>query len=79
MLKFSLITTGYIIKTRRFILWGLKLLSLDSLGAYLFIHLGLGIDQDSLPLRRISGLAVGIATGSTVECLRNREMISVAK
>jgi hypothetical protein len=40
---FSLTTTSYIIRTKRFILKDLRLLSLHSLGVYLFIHHGLGI------------------------------------
>jgi hypothetical protein len=79
MLKFSLITTSYIIKTRRFILRGLRLPSLHSLGAYPFIHLDLRITLGLIRLRKINGLVVGIVIGSTVRCLRNRAMISMAK
>jgi hypothetical protein len=63
MLRFSLITMSYITRTRRFILRGLRLPSLHSLGAYLLTHLGLGIALGLLPLYGISGLVAGIETG----------------
>jgi hypothetical protein len=79
MLKFSLITMSYIIKTRRFIMRGPILASLHNLGIYPFIHLDLGIMLCLLRLRGINGLVVGIVIGSTIRCLRNRAMISKAK
>jgi hypothetical protein len=63
MLRSSLIIRSYIIKTRKFILRGPRLLSLRSLGAFLFTHLGLGIGLGLLWLHRISGLVVGLAFG----------------
>jgi hypothetical protein len=79
VLKFSLVTTSYIIKTRRFILRGPRLPSLHSLGAYPFIHLDLGITLGLLKPRGINEPVVGIVTGSSVRCLQNRAMISQAK
>jgi hypothetical protein len=79
MLKFSLITTSYIIKTRRVIFRGPRLPSLHSLGVYPFIHLDLGIALGLLWPCGINGLVVGIVTGSKLRCLRNRAMISKAK
>jgi hypothetical protein len=79
IMKFSLITMSYIIKTRRFILRGLRLPSLHSLGAYPFTHLDLGITPGLLGPHRINGLVVGIETGSIVRCVRNRAMICMAK
>jgi hypothetical protein len=46
---------------------------MHSLGAYLFIHLGLGIALGLLPLCEISGLVAGIATGSIAKCLWNKK------
>jgi hypothetical protein len=79
MLKFSLMTTSYIIKTRRFIFRGSRLPSLHSLGAYSFTHLDLGIVLGLLRPHGINVLVVEIVTNSTVRCLRNRAMISMAK
>jgi hypothetical protein len=79
ILKFLLIIMSYIIKTRRFILTGLRLPSLHSLGAYPFTHLNLGIALVLLRPHKINGLVVGIVTSSTVRCLQNRVMIFKAK
>jgi hypothetical protein len=79
MLKFSLIIISCTIKTRRFILRGSRLPSLLSLGVYTFIHLDLGIALGLLKPREISGLVVGIVTGSTIRFLRNRATISQDK
>jgi hypothetical protein len=79
MLRIFLITMSYITRTRRFILKGPRLPSLHSLGAYLFTHLSLGIMLGLLPLHRTSGLVARVAIGSTVKCLRNKEVIFEAK
>jgi hypothetical protein len=76
MLRSSLIILGCIIRTGRFILRGPRLLSLHSLAAFLFTHLGLGIELGLLRLHRISGLVVGIATSFTARCLQNMKIIS---
>jgi hypothetical protein len=69
MMRFLLITMSYTTRTKRFILKGLRLPPLHSLGAYLFTHPSLGIALGLLPLRGTSGLVIGIATGSTAKCL----------
>jgi hypothetical protein len=76
---FSLIAMSYIIRTKRFIWKGLRLLSLLSLGVYLFIRLSLGIVRGLAKRRGIDGLAAGRVTGFTVGCLRTRKPIFVTK
>jgi hypothetical protein len=79
MLKFSLITMSCIIKTRRFILRGLRLSSLRSLDAYPFIRLDLEIALGLLKPRGTNGLVVGIAIGSTARYLRSKARILRAR
>jgi hypothetical protein len=79
MLKFSLITISCIIKTRRFILRGPRLSSLNSLDAYPFSHQDLDIVLGLLKPRRTNGLVVGIAIDSTVRYLWSKARILRAR
>jgi hypothetical protein len=76
---FSLITTSYIIRPKRFIWKDLKLLSLYNLGVYLFICPSLGIIRDIPPQRGTNGLVVGMVTGFTIGCLLIRKPIFVGQ
>jgi hypothetical protein len=78
-LKFSLITMSCIIKTRRFILRGLRLSLLRSLDAYPFTHLDLEIALGLLKPHGTNGLMVGIAIGSTTRYLRSKARILRAR
>jgi hypothetical protein len=69
MPRFSLTTTSFIIKIRRFILRGPRPSSLRSLGAYPFIRLGLEIVPDLLWLRGTNGQVGVMAIGSTARYL----------
>jgi hypothetical protein len=64
---------------RRFIWKDLRLLSLHSLGVYLFIHSDLGIVRGLPPQGGINGLVVGMVTGFTIQCLLIRKPIFTAQ